>query len=282
MPLQNHNNEYLIGRCEKNVMKYRIFFLFLLLVTLFNSQQALATNQILITKSFTMDKIIFDGKWSFYTEWKQSSLNTLSYGDGTVLQLRTAHQGDFLYVFVDDVYATNWNKGSDKAVVCIDGNDDRNLAADTSDYCFVSVLEGKQSFVLQGGSPIGFTNNFEKIPIPDGFIGIGSVSDKNDRYTSVSHPSYEFRIPIELFGRSGVYGFYVGVYHSQSNKIYSWPQELNLNTSLQIPSPDKWGELISPDKSLPEFQWAFIPLVVAVIFSIYLARTKMSLLYSHR
>ncbi len=260
-------------------MKYGIFFLFLLLVTLFNSQHVLATSQILITKSFTMDKIIFDGKWSFYTEWKQSGLNTLGYDDGTILQLRTAHQGDFLYAFVDDVHTTHWNRGSDKAVVCIDGNDDRNLAADANDYCFVAVLEGKQSFVLQGGSPIGFTNNFEKIPSPDGFIGIGTISDENDRYTSVPHPSYEFRIPIELFGRSGVYGFYVGVYHSQSNRIYSWPQELNLDTSLQIPSPYKWGELISPDKSLPEFQLPFIPLVIAIIFSIYLASTRKGLVY---
>jgi hypothetical protein len=39
--------------------------------------------------------------------------------------------------------------------------------------------------------------------------------------------------------------------------------------------------LISPDKSLPEFQLPLIPLVIAVIFSIYLVRTKASLVYSH-
>lgn len=261
-------------------MRYWVFFLFLLPFVLFDSQQALATDQILITKSFTMDKVTFDGKWSFYTEWKQSSLTTISDGDGTVIQLRTAHQGNFLYVFVDDIHTTQWNKISDKATVCIDGNNDKSVTADKNDYCFVSTLESNQSFTLQGGSPIGFTNNFKKISNPQGFIGIGSISDKNDRYTVTPHPSYEFKIPIELFGRSNMYGFYADVYHSQSNKVYSWPQ-LDLNNSLQIPSPDKWGELISPDKSLPEFQLPLIPLVIAVIFSIYLIRTKASLAYPH-
>ena len=51
---------------------------------------------IMITVSSTMNKVIFDGKWTYGTEWKQSSLNTISYNDGTLMQLRTAHQENFI------------------------------------------------------------------------------------------------------------------------------------------------------------------------------------------
>ena len=91
-------------------MRYWIFFLFILPFVLFNVQQALATDQILITKSFTMDEIIFDGKWSFYTEWKKSSLDTINNGDGTVIQLRTAHIGK-LFVSSANVAAKLFNMG---------------------------------------------------------------------------------------------------------------------------------------------------------------------------
>ena len=57
---------------------------------------ASASEPIMITVSPSMDKVIFDGKWTFYTEWKQSSLNTISYNDSTLIQLRSAHQGNFI------------------------------------------------------------------------------------------------------------------------------------------------------------------------------------------
>lgn len=257
------------------VMSYMKFMaLCVFFMILLDTGDAFATNQIPITKSFTMDKINFDGKWSFYTEWKQSSWNQLAYDDGTTIQLRTAHQGNFIYVFIDDVNTNLWSIGSDRATVCLDSNNNKSTIPDLDDYCFVTTLFGKHEFTLQGGSPLAFTSNLRTISNPAGFTAIGSISDENDRYTNVPHPSYEFRIPIELIGRSADYGFYVGVYHSQSNRVYSWPQDIAPKTSLGIPSPSEWGEIVSPDRSLPEFPLPTLSLVPAFFLVIYLSRLR--------
>lgn len=232
---------------------------------------ALGSNQIMITISSTMNKIIFDGKWSFLTEWKESSLSTLDYEDGTEIQIRTAHQDNFIFVFIDELSNTNFEKGSDSAMVCLDTNKIKPSIANSNDYCFSSILDNKNSFVLQGDSPLGINGNFKKISSSQ-FIGVGGISDQNDRYTNIPHRSYEFKIPTDLVGRSDVYGFYVGVYDSHSNKMYSWPQDVVVDSPLKIPSPNQWGEVISPDKTLPEFPWPTFALVSSLIVSIYLTR----------
>lgn len=235
---------------------------------------AVASNPIMITIASDMDKIIFDGKWSHETEWKRSSLDTLSYDDGAVIQLRTAHQDNFIYVFVDAIFDTNLDKGADRAIVCFDTNNNKTVLADVDDYCFIVTLDGKRAFVLQGGSVLGVNGGFKKIPSPHGFIGISTVSDENDRYTSVPHPSYEFRIPTELVGRSNIYGFYLALYDAHSNKIYSWPQDVTTEKPFQIASPSKWGELISPDKSLPEFNLPLLTLPLAFLIVAYMRRFR--------
>jgi hypothetical protein len=255
------------------------YCLAIILVTLFTMGNAFAIESIPITISSTMDKIVFDGKWTFFSEWKRSSLTTMSYDDGTEIQLRTAHQDNFIYVFVDAISDTSLDKGTDRAMVCFDINNDKTTAPDSDDYCFVDVLDGKRSFVLQGGSPLGINDYFEKISEPDGFIGISSVSDANDRYTPVPHPGYEFKIPTDFVGRSDIYGFYVNVYDAHTNKFYSWPENTTAENSLHIASPNKWGELISPDKSLPEFPWPSLALLSSVFFAIFL--TKFKNLYRH-
>jgi hypothetical protein len=85
-------------------MKKSIFILFV--IALFIVQTAYATEQIPITKSILMDDITWNGKWTSYEEWKATSEYTLSYDDGTIMQLRTAHQGNFIYVLVDAVSMT--------------------------------------------------------------------------------------------------------------------------------------------------------------------------------
>lgn len=242
---------------------------------LFNVGNAFATDQILITKSTSMNKIIFDGKWTFYTEWKLSSWNELPYQDGTTLELRTAHQDDFIYVFIDDVKTIHWNTNEDRAIICFDKNN-KNSTTDLDDYCFVNVLSSNQPITLQGGSSLGATGNFKRTPNPDELVAVSGISDQNDRYSTISHPSYEFKIPINLVGRSSDYGFYVGVYHASTNKIYSWPQDIDTTVPLDIPSPNKWGDLISPDASLPEFQIPMIALLLAVIPAIWFTRKQIS------
>jgi len=231
-------------------------------------------NPIMITLSSTMDKVTFDGIWSHKTEWKNSSLDELSYDDWTIY-LRTAHQDNFIYVFIDAVSDVHLNKGADKAIICFDTQNDKSSLPDSDDYCFMATLDGKRSFSYQGETSLG-QSNLKKIANPDGFIGISDVSNENDRYTTVPHPSYEFRIPTSFVGRSDIYGFYLGVYDANLNKVYSWPENALTDNLLHVPSPNTWGELVSPDKSLPEFHLPLIVFLSAVFLSLYFGRINQT------
>jgi len=252
-------------------MKYFLVIIFLLLYSVDN---ATAANPIMITISTDMDKIIFDGRWTHEIEWKRSSLDTLSYDAETIIQLRTAHQDNFIYIFVDAVTDTHLDKGMDKTIICFDGSNDKVATTNADDYCFVSTLGEKESSVLQGGSSLELNAHFKNIGSPDGFIGISSVSDENDRYSKIPHPSYEFRIPTDLVGRTDTYGFYLGVYDAHSNKTYSWPQDIISDFPQEVPSPKSWGELVSPDKSLPEFEWPLLAMLTAFSLTVYLTKFR--------
>ena len=248
----------------------------LLLCTVFFSCIGLASaqQQIMITKSFIMDKAVFDGKWSFYMEWKKSSWDPLSYADGTLIHLRTAHQGNFIYVFMDDVETTEWNRGSDRGMVCFDSDNSKSAVPDSNDYCFMATLSGNSPVTLQGGSPLASSGYFRMIPNPEGLLAAASISDSNDRYSPIPHPGYEFRIPTSVIGRSSDYGFYVSVYHSQPGKTYPWPENATAMSPSGIPSPSEWGDLVSPDASLPEFQWPALPLLIAITSLVLLTTRK--------
>ena len=215
---------------------------------------------ILITKSNTMEEVNFDGKWTFYSEWKQTSWNPIKSDENIVFHLRSAHQGDFIYVLIDVVSDTNANIGYDKATVCIDSKNNKSEFFDNDDYCFIVELEERNfidtllnkqdNFVIQGDSKSKSFEELEKIKVNE-FVGIGTMSDKEDKYSTIPHASYEFKIPIELIGRSDNYGFYVSMFDAYSNVVYSWPEDIKLE-SFDIPSSSLWGNLISPDKSLLE------------------------------
>jgi hypothetical protein len=215
---------------------------------------------ILITKSNSMEEINFDGKWTFYQEWKQTSWNPIKSDENIVFHLRTAHQGNSIYVLIDATSDTNTNIESDKATVCIDSKNNKSEFFDNNDYCFIVQLEERNfidtllnkqdNFILQGNSQLKSFEELEKIKVKE-FVGIGTISDKEDKYSSIPHASYEFKIPIELVGRSDNYGFYVNVFDASSNVVYSWPENIKLE-NFDIPSPSLWGNLISPDKSLLE------------------------------
>jgi len=225
-----------------------------------------------ITVSSHMSQVIFDGKWSFTQEWKESSLTEIegSYGP---IYIRTAHWDNFIYVMIDDVEKNLISKGSDHAIVCFDSKNDKSEIPDSNDYCFEDILDSNHAFSFQGGSSLGITGYFSKISIPLGFKGNSTLSDQHDRYSSIPHPSYEFKIPIELLGRSNVYGFFVSVYDSNNNKYYSWPTVQGQQNILEIPSPKYWGTIISPDKSLPEFS---IPaLIISVSITSVVLITKL-------
>ncbi|MCH7647849.1 MAG: hypothetical protein IIA83_04505, partial [Thaumarchaeota archaeon] len=104
---------------------------------------------IMITISSDMDHVIFDGIWTHVREWKQSSLNSIENDQG-IIYLRTAHQGNFVYVLLDVILDTHLDKGSDKAVICFDTENDKNEFADSNDYCFIAILGENVGSTLQG------------------------------------------------------------------------------------------------------------------------------------
>jgi hypothetical protein len=231
---------------------------------------AYAFEPIPITISNTMDKVIFDGKWTHEIEWKASSLNTYFYNDTQII-LRSAHQENFVYIFLDPIYDNTLDK-LDYAIVCFDTSNNKSERADLDDYCFMTYLEGNDAFTYQGGSNSDEANSFVKTTT-EGFIAKGAISDANDRYTPVPHPSYEFRIPTDLIGRQSVYGFYFLVYDESTNKTYTYPQ--NLDPENFVSSPDKWGEIYSPDKSLPEFGVPILSMILSITSVIVLRMKKV-------
>lgn len=223
-----------------------------------------------ITVSGTMNKVIFDGKWTHEFEWKESSLNSYFYEDETkTIVLRSAHQGDFVYVLLDAVFDETLDTNLDMAIVCFDTQNNKNIVADSDDYCFMAKLGDKET-VYQGGAGLG--NAFKEIEIPDGFVAKSVPSDENDRYSGVPHATYEFRIPTDFIGRSSVYGFSFAVYDDNTKKFYTYPDDITTNDGFS--SPTGWGEIYSPDKSLPEFYVAPLVMVLSIASMILITRTR--------
>ena len=258
------------------------FFILLFIIStiLFSTNFAFAseTEPILITVSSDMDKVIFDGKWTTPSEWKSSSLNEFKYDNKMKIVLRSAHLDDFIYFYVDVLGDFTSNKGIDKATVCIDGENNKSIISDKNDFCFSATLGNKQGVVFQGGSINTITGNFQKIPNPENFIGLSSMSDENNRYNKIPHTGYEFKIPIELIERSDNYGFYLSVYDADSNMFYTWPEESTRKNFFKIPSPETWGEIISPDKSLPELNLPFVIFIISILGVILIPFTTKNLI----
>ena len=231
-----------------------------------------AEPSILITYSDTVEQTIFDGKWTDNLEWKQSSWDVIKSQGIDAVHIRSAHQGDFIYVMLDVVADQTLDNISDRAVICIDGKNDKANIADENDFCFQASLNAKQGFVYQGGSTLALNGHFTKIPNTLGFIGVGAKSDHNDKYSKTPHASYEFKIPLELLGRTDIYGFYILVYDASKSQFYSWPGSVTPSNTFEIPSPSKWGLLVSPDKSIPEFPLPALALIPAIFLAIYLTR----------
>jgi hypothetical protein len=229
-----------------------------------------------ITISASMNHIIFDGRWTFFKEWKESSLTEMQTED-SIIYIRTAHLENFIYVMIDAVEDTSINNGKDKATVCFNTLLDVNTTSNNS-YCFVLKLGDNIPVTLIGSNT---TTQFETIYNHKDFIGISSASDQNDRYTKVSHGSYEFKIPLELLGRSDKYNFYSSVFDFEKSKTYTWPPEINSDSG--IPPIQNWGLLYSPDKSLPEYEIPVLILTLAILLAIFLSsKSKFSLFYYKR
>lgn len=212
-----------------------------------------------ITKSAAMEEIIIDGKWSNLLEWKKSSHKLIQEEDSRI-NLRGAHYEDFLYFMIDNEKDYTLDTNSDKATICIDTKNDKQEIPNENHFCFSVVLGHNQGSIFQGGSDFVMKNYYKKIKNVDGFLAVSKASGENNRYSKVPHPVFEFKIPIELIGRSDNYGFFVSVYESSSGKFYTWPENLREGT-FSMPPPYMWGNLISPDKTLPEFHLGIVLLL---------------------
>ncbi len=83
--------------------------------------------------------------------------------------------------------------------------------------------------VYQGNSIPAINGRFTKIPNDENFVAIGTASDKFDRYSTTPHASYEFKIPLDVIGRSNNYGFYISAYDTDPQNHYSWPYDIKKN-----------------------------------------------------
>jgi len=245
-----------------------------LITTLF-FPYAFASEPILITKSGDMDEIIFDGKWTTKQEWKQSSWNEFSFQDKKI-HLRSAHQGNNIYFLIDAVDDLTLDNGADKTTICIDSKNNKSSSPDSDDFCFSVALGNNQGIIFQGGTDLKNKNYMKRIPNVDGFFATSKISDENDRYSSKPHPTFEFKIPLELIGKSDNYGFYFSVYNANENHFSSYPIETERKGIFILPSPNLWGDLISPDKSLPEFEVPIILMVLICSIFIMISRVNKS------
>ncbi|HJJ22860.1 MAG TPA: hypothetical protein OQH54_04000 [Nitrosopumilus sp.] len=210
-----------------------------------------------------MNNIIFDGKWTFEREWKQSSLKEIHTEEDNVY-LRISHQDEFVFIFLDVLPDKQMERIVDKAIICFDTKNNKSEIPDVDDYCFIAAVGKQTGITLQGDSKIPRNNYLKNIKNHQDMIAIGGFSDENDRYSDIPHASYEFKIPTELIGRSDNYGFYASVFDYNSETVYSWPS-INFENPNIIPSPSKWGDVISPDRSIPEMP---VPLVILSVLLI--------------
>jgi len=197
-----------------------------------------------------MENIQIDGEWTYRSEWKPTSFDKFSYDKEDAIVLRTAHQDKFFYVFIDHLADFTNDHIADRAIVCFDGYDTSSIA-DESDWCYAVSRGSSNGHTLQGGSPIYQTSHFNLVKNHPDFVAHGGTSGENDRYVVPPHAAYEFRIPIEQIGFQDEYGFFIQVF--DGNDVKTYPKEFSGKFPQKIPSPAKWGKLISPDHSISDW-----------------------------
>ena len=210
---------------------------------------AYADEPIKTTYSDSLQNIQFDGVWTYGGEWKPTSFDKFWY-DKEAIVLRTGHHDKFFYVFIDYLTDFTYDHIADRAIVCFDGHD-TSSAADKSDWCYAVSRGSGNGHTLQGGSPIYQTSHFNLVKNHPDFVAHGGTSGENDRYVAIPHAAYEFRIPIEQIGFQDEYGFFVQVY--DGNDVKTYPKEFSGKFPQKIPSPVKWGKIVSPDHSISKY-----------------------------
>ena len=147
----------LIGSCEKKYQEFVGGALFCFFILIFVIPFAHA-EPIAITISDGMENVIFDGKWTFAKEWKQSSLETIhNESNAALIHIRTAHLNNFIYVMLNVVSDKTIDFNQDEATVCFDSNYDQNSKTESNAYCFVIELGSDKPVTMQS------TDNSEEL-----------------------------------------------------------------------------------------------------------------------
>lgn len=231
-----------------------VYFLMISLVINF---PIIFAEELFITYTDTDSEIIYDGKWSFKTEWKKSAYTTVEQNFEKLFVLRYAHNYEEILVFIDVIADKSINILKDKSVLCFKSQTNEKNPS----YCFEKIYDGELTTLVK--NPDTLENQYKKIKNHPNTLAISGISDKYNRYVNDLHISYEFKIPIDLIGRSDVYDFYVAIFDDETNQIISWPLTSE-KSEFFILKNDDWGQLISPDKSIPEFPFPIIILIVLI------------------
>jgi len=249
---------------------------YIILFVLFSTSPQLifAETPVMISQSQTMNEIVLDGKWSFLEEWKNSSDYLIQYESGEILHFRSAHQGDYVFFMINFLSDTTLNEDLDEAKICLSPIHENNSKSHLKSYCFVSVIGNEPSYILKQNSID--KENFEKVISEPNYVAVANISDENDRYSKTPHLTHEFKIPTSLIERTSEYNLYVGVYDSDSNKLFNWPKNIPVTNPSEIPTLSLWGTMISPDKTLPEFNLPFIILII-LLSSIIILQKKFKM-----
>jgi len=81
------------------------------------------------------------------------SHNPYTFDNGEMtIHLRTAHFGDYIYVFVDPINDLTLDEKTDEATICLDGKNNKSEIYDTDDFCFSVSLGNNEGYIFQGNS----------------------------------------------------------------------------------------------------------------------------------
>jgi len=265
---------------KRSAMKNTLVQVCLVLIFLSAIQESSAqddSQSIPITIDNELNEKIFDGRWTHVTEWKNSSLEYMR-GESTQVTLRISHLEDFIYVLVDAVHDTTPGEQKDHAMVCFDSKVDNRTKPDTNNFCFISKLGSEKGVTLHWSEE---SQSFEMTESHSELIVVGGISDENDRYSKVPHASYEFKIPLELFGRYDRYGFFASSYDHSKIEISTWTVGVQVSTEAEIPDRLSWGFIHSPDKSLPEYELPISIFLISILLTFFIT-TKLAKRINYR
>jgi hypothetical protein len=254
----------------------KVILILIICIIIFPIFEVFAEPVIKISISDAMNKLTLDGKWTHTAEWKHSSHNEIRYEDGNTIHFRSAHQDNFIYFLIDFVSDTSIDIDNDNAILCLEPKNNKPDVVDSNAYCFMTIL-GNHTPILFQGNHTGI-DGFKQIPSIENLFVSGNVSSDGDRYSSTPHTSYEFKIPTDLVGRYSEYGFYYSVYEKNSDKYFTWPHFIQENDQQLISNSSQWGTIISPDKSLPEFNFSIMFLILIsaiVVLQVYVKTGKL-------